>query len=167
MNNNIFQYRKHGTEDRFVIRNCIFFAVLSILMCCLFARCRYGFGITFADEFSQPAVIKRFFGGDRLLIDDWQPATTLIGYFLYRCISFFSKFNFTILELRILYVVFQAFVAMIVLLILGWRDLSSRIIAIAYLCSTPYGIMTISYNTVAIGAFLIFSALFFLNIIML
>ena len=47
-------------------------AILTIL------RCFYGFGISFADEFAHPASVMRYFFGDRLLIDDWHPPTTLL-----------------------------------------------------------------------------------------
>ncbi len=137
-----------------------FIISIGVLLALLIIRCFYGFGVAFADEFSQPAVVKRFFEGDRLLIDDWQPATTLIGFFIYSCISFLSRFEFTLLELRIFYVVFQFVVAALFLFFSGWKDKGTRICAIVYLCSTPYGIMSISYNTVAIGAFLIFLSLF-------
>lgn len=141
-------------------RDMLFLISLLGLFCLLTVRCFYGFGVSFADEFSQPAVVKRFFQGDRLLIDDWQPATTLIGYFLYACISFLPKFNFSLLELRIIYVIFQFAVALFFLFVSGWKDTGSRICVVAYLCSTPYGIMSICYNTVAIGLFILFLALF-------
>lgn len=131
-----------------------------IVLVAVFFRCFYGFGIEFSDEFAQSATVKRYFFGDRVLIDDWHPPTTLLGYCLYRLISFLPEFKFSILTLRTLYVIFQIAVSALLLLILGWQDEWVRISVLAYLCSTPYGIMSISYNTVAIAGFLLSVALF-------
>lgn len=142
------------------IKDVLFILIFMAVSVCLLIRCKYGFGMTYMDELSQPAVVKRFFSGDRLLVDDWQPATTLIGYFIYMCLSFLPKFNFSVLHLRMAYVLFQVIIAILFIASEGKDKTSARLGAIAYLCSTPYGIMSICYNTVAIGAFLLFSSLF-------
>ncbi len=135
-----------------------YFFLFGISVILLFVRCFYGFSIELSDEFSQPAVIKRFLLGDRLLVDDWQPATTLIGYYLYCVVRAFGGMNFNILHLRFAYVVFQISTAFLFLCVLDRNRIESKISALAYLFSTPYGIMSICYNTVAISSFLLFVA---------
>ena len=133
----------------------IIFGISAIL---LFIRCFYGIGISFSDEFSQPAVLKRFMYGDRLLIDDWQPATTLLGYLMY-CVTFFiPNISFSIIHMRIFYVLYQLIVTTLFVLIAGWDRQSTKVCALAYMFSTPYGIMSICYNSVAISSFILFLA---------
>ena len=133
----------------------IFLTLVSLII----ARCFYGLGLEFSDEFSQPATVKRFLHGDRLLIDDWQPATTLIGYLLY-CIAIpFKTMHLKIIQLRIIYVLYQVVITGLLFFLLGKRQLESGICAFTYLASTPYGIMSICYNTVAIASFMLFLVL--------
>ncbi|WP_034445942.1 hypothetical protein [Butyrivibrio sp. AE2032] len=141
----------------------LYLGAFAIVIAILVFRCFYGIGLSFSDEFSQPAVVKRFLQGDRVLIDDWQPATTLLGFFMSKIVGIFPAGGISLLGMRIAYVIFQVLVSCILLVVLGWKDPTTRIIAIAYLLSTPYGIMSICYNTVAIAGFLIFLALTFGN----
>lgn len=134
----------------------IWLLVFLISIILLFIRCLYGIGIDFSDEFSQPATVKRFLHGDRLLIDDWQPATTLIGYLIYSVCFWAPKSGVDIIYLRVVYVVFQVIVAMIFIRFAQFDRKAVKICALAYLFSTPYGIMSICYNTVAISAFVLF-----------
>ena len=144
------------------LKNCdlIFSLGIIIIFVALVFRCFYGIGLTFSDEFSQPAVVKRFLQGDRVLIDDWQPATTLLGFFMSGVLCFLPISGISLIGMRLAYVLFQVIITFVILLALGWRDTKNRIIALAYLISTPYGIMSICYNTVAIAGFVVFLALF-------
>ncbi len=140
-----------------------FVLVLIFICILLLLRCFYGIGIKFSDEFAQPAAVKRFLQGDRLLIDDWHPPTMLLGYIISNIIRFLPIGGISLIGIRITYVLFQLLVALVIMCGLGWNDATGRIIAITYLLSTPYGIMSICYNTVAIAGILIFLVLAFGN----
>ncbi|WP_022768226.1 hypothetical protein [Butyrivibrio sp. NC2007] len=141
-------------------RDYAFLLCIIVIVIALVFRCFYGLGLTFSDEFAQPAAVKRYLSGDRLFIDDWHTPTMMLGFVISRIVGFLPINGISVIQLRMIYVCFQFAIAGILLFAMGWKDSCSRVCVLAYLLSTPYGIMSNSYNTVSIGGFLVFLTLF-------
>ncbi len=158
------------------INYILFISAFVAIVILLVIRCFYGLGIEFNDEYVQPASVKRFFYGDRLLIEDWQVSSTLLAFFMYKLVHLFPGVKLTLIHMRLLYVAFQSIIALLFFFLTDRRmrevvdgngsggyllSCIPGVCTLAYLCSNPFGIQSICYNTVAIGMFLLTVTLFF------
>ena len=155
------QLRKNKIEkvDRRAI--VIFFLLIVVVIPCLMLRCRYSLSTASGDEFSQPATINRYLHGDIPLLDNWTASTMFSGFVMSLVCRLFGIGMVPVLTARYMYVVYQAIIAVLIVLLIPKKDMSHMTGCLAYLCSTPYNINRITYNTLSIGMFVLFCVLFF------
>lgn len=139
-------------RKRFTTEFWIFAGALLLLFSVFLWRQFYGFNKN--DEIFYISTVYRFFQGDAMLVDEWNNVQlfAFITYPLYCFIRFFQNSNEGIvLIFRIVYLIFQASVAVYCFCRLksaGWIRILP---ALYYFITTPYNINSLSYNTLAFG----------------
>ena len=128
---------------------------------CFFFRCRFSLGAAFSDEFSQPATVNRYLHGDVPIIDNWTASTMFSGFVMSLVCRLLGIGMVPILMARYLYVVYQAVIAAAIYFLMPKKNVALMASSLVYLCSTPYNINRITYNTLSIGLFILFCILFF------
>ena len=143
------------------ISNYFYALSIVVVIVLLLMRCRYSFSYVLSDEFSQPATINRYLHGDRPFIEEWTASTMLSGFVMSLFYRLFSVAKLSVLGLRYAYIFFQAILAFLIYALSKDKGMATKLGSLAYLCSTPYGINGITYNTISIGFMLLFCVLFF------
>lgn len=147
--------------SRITVKRIVVVLLFALICAGLFLRCQYSFGSSLVDEFSQPATVARYLRGDIPIKDNWSSSTMFSAFIMS---LFYRAFGFTklpILLSRYVYIVFQIAVVILVCFFSRKRSLALFFGCLIYLCSTPYNVNRITYNTLSIGTFLLFCALFF------
>lgn len=150
---------KRSTKSE--ISNYFYAFSIVVVIALLVMRCRYSFSYVLSDEFSQPATINRYLHGDRPFIEEWTASTMLSGFVMSLFYRLFSVAKISVLGLRYAYIFFQAVITLLIYALSKDKGMATKLGSLAYLCSTPYGINGITYNTISIGFMLLFCVLFF------
>ncbi len=142
--------------DKIKKQNLFFLAGLFGIGVILFWRCFYSVNTT--DEAYYIGTAYRFWYGDGMLCDEWNPTQQMCSFWLY---PFYALFRLIlgsnegmILAFRLLYIVFQLAVSGYLygkLKKYGWI---SVLPVYLYLLSTAFNINSLSYNTMANSSFL-------------
>jgi len=114
-------------------------------------KCPYGFGGS--DEGFYLTVAHRLSLGDSLFVDEWH-LSQLSSFFLLPFVKLFRAINGSnegiILASRYLYVLMHATVSALVYLRLKKFGVMAAMASLLYLIYTPFDMMTLSYNTIAL-----------------
>lgn len=143
-------------NQRKVLTFAGFVGVLLVLFAVFAWRQFYGFNKN--DEIFYISTVYRFFQGDAMLIDEWNNGQmfAFVTYPFYYLIWLLHPSNEGIVWIaRMMYLIFQAVVALYMYLRLrrfGWVRM---IPALFYFVTTPYNINGLSYNTLAFGFLLL------------
>lgn len=138
-----------------------YWIVFAIICVCLFVRCRYSLSASLSDEFSQPATVNRFLHGDVPILDNWTASTMFSGFVMSFFYWLFGIGMMPVLTARYMYIVYQIVIAAAIFLLMPKRNVAVMAASLVYLCSTPYNINRITYNTLSIGLFILFCVLFY------
>lgn len=137
-------------------QNLWFLAGLLGIGIILFWRCFYGVNTT--DEAYYIGTVYRLWFGDGMLCDEWNPTQQMCSFWLY---PFYALFRLIlgsndgmILAFRLLYIVFQLFITCYLYKKLKVFGYKSFFPVFFYLLSTAFNINSLSYNTMANGAFI-------------
>ena len=131
----------------------ILFSVISIL---LFWKCRYGY--TYLDEAFYPTIAYRFIQGDAILNEEWsntQLSNVILIPILKCYIAIRGNLDGIYLAIRLLYTVCKIFISIFVYFKLRHFDeWSAKAASLMFLIFAGYGMMVLSYNSVASGGLL-------------
>lgn len=123
----------------------------------LFWKCRYGYAQL--DEAFYPTIAYRFLQGDLILYDEWSN-TQLSAVLLLPVIKAYTLFagstDGIYLFIRYLYVFIKIGISVFIYLRLRrYGKLKAYITALLFLIFASYGLMVLSYNTIALGGALV------------
>lgn len=151
--------KKFSRIDAFIF-GLIFISVSLIL----FWKCRYGYA--HLDEAFYPTIAYRFIQGDSILYDEWnntQLASLLLVPFLKVYISIKGNLDGIYITIRYVYTVFKILISLLIYNKLKhFNRRGSMISSLIFLCFAGYGLMVLSYNSIASGG-LLCSLLFLIN----
>lgn len=136
--------------NKWNIAYVVFLCLISVV---LFWKCKYGY--TFLDEGFYPTIAYRFIQGDRILFDEWNN-TQLSNFLLIPLMKGFLKINgdFTgiYLFIRYAYTVLKIVISISIYRTLkAYSKLGAMISSICFLVFAGYGMMCLSYNSMASG----------------
>lgn len=146
------------------LRLIIYLLFVLFISALLFWKCKYGYATL--DEAFYPTIAYRFFQGDRILFEEWnntQLYAVLVMPLLKAYISFNGSTEGIYLFLRYSYTVLKIMISTILYLSMRTKY-SERKVFIATVCFllfAEYGMMVISYNSVAAGGFTLFLMLLY------
>lgn len=145
MNEN--RIKKAGISNLTLLWILLFTAAFILMLC----KLPYGFGGD--DEGFYLSVAHRLVLGDRLFSDEWH-LSQLSSFFTYPILKLFMKFNggteAVLLFFRLCYVLIHSAVSAVVYFRLKKYGFGAVAASIALMLYTPLGMMTLSYNTLAI-----------------
>ncbi|MEE0859618.1 MAG: hypothetical protein U0M12_09185 [Acutalibacteraceae bacterium] len=143
--------KKEITKENTIFNHLIFTALMIIAVVFAIWKCSYGFGGN--DEAFYLTIPHRLLMGDSLLNDEWH-LSQLSGFLL---IPFVGIFEFItkstegiILAMRIIYIIFHSAVSVFIYIRLREYKYISMASALLYFLFTPFDIMALSYNTMAL-----------------
>jgi len=114
-------------------------------------KCPYGFGGS--DEGFYLTVAHRLSLGDRLFVDEWH-LSQLTSFFLLPFVKLFRAINGSnegiMLASRYLYVLMHGLVSALIFLRFKKYGFMAAVASVLYLIYTPFDMMTLSYNTIAL-----------------
>lgn len=131
----------------------IYIVAFMIISGVLFWKCRYGY--TFLDEGFYPTISYRFIQGDRILFDEWNN-TQLSNFLLIPLMKVFLKikgdFTGIYLFIRYVYTVLKIVIAISIYRTLkNYSKLGAMVSSVCFLVFAGYGLMCLSYNSMASG----------------
>ena len=142
--------------DKTKKQNVWFLIGLLLVGLLLFWRCFYGVNTT--DEAYYIGTVYRLWFGDGMLCDEWNPTQQMCSFWLYPFYVIFRMIlgsnDGMILAFRLLYIVFQLGISCYLYTKLKKYGYKSFFAVFFYLLSTAFNINSLSYNTMANGAFL-------------
>ena len=142
--------------------NILFVSLFIIFGIIIFWRCRYG--CASLDESFYLIFPYRFLQGDRFIVDEWnntQLASVFLMPIMYVYMKIVGNTDGIFLFMRYLYTVFNVLISIFIYLKLKkMNKYGAMVSSLFFLIYCPYNIMALSYNTIAIGAFI--CSLFFL-----
>lgn len=144
-------------KDRSGIYTGIAVAILGMVIIALFWKCRYGYAQL--DEAFYPTIAYRFLQGDAILYDEWSN-TQLSAVLLLPVIKIYMFLSGSTdgiyLFIRYLYTIFKIGISVFVYLKLKkYGKIEAYITALLFLIFASYGLMVLSYNTIAWGGALL------------
>lgn len=150
----------NGKDKRLFV---IIFYVLTfaIITICLIHRCKFTLSATSGDELSQSATVVRYLYGDRPILDNWTASTMFSAFVMGQICKLIGIYKLPVLTARYLYILYQVIIAIAIVILAPRKNMTSLWASLGYLCSTPYNINRITYNTLSIGLFILFGVLFF------
>ena len=130
----------------------------------LFWKCKWGYATL--DEAFYPTIAYRFLQGDRMLFDEWsntQLSSLVIMPFLKAFMAINGGTVGIYLCVRYTYTVMKIFISIYVFLVIRkkYDDIKAFFSAFLFLVFAGYGLMVLSYNSIAISGFLLFVLLVF------
>lgn len=153
---------KEGKINR--VETYIFGLLFIAVSLVLFWKCRYGYA--HLDEAFYPTIAYRFIQGDAILYDEWnntQLASLLLVPFLKVYIALKGNLDGIYLTIRYAYTVLKMLIALLIYNKLKhFNRRGSMISSLMFLCFAGYGLMVLSYNSIASGG-LLCSLLFLIN----
>ena len=151
-------------NKKYIIDTCIFGLLFIAVSLVLFWKCRYGYA--HLDEAFYPTIAYRFIQGDAILYDEWnntQLASLLLVPFLKVYIALKGNLDGIYLTIRYGYTVLKMLIALLIYNKLKhFNRRGSMISSLMFLCFAGYGLMVLSYNSIASGG-LLCSLLFLIN----
>ena len=137
--------------------NPVFWGLFLICGILILYKCRFGYA--YSDECFYLTIPYRLTQGDRLILNEWNPAQ-LAGFLLYPAVSLYLRiFGSTegiVLAFRYLYAALHLISA---LLLYGKlrknTEIGACILAILYTIYAPYGVMALSYNSMGLGTMML------------
>lgn len=143
-------------DDKINTPTLVFFFLLLVSVIFAFWKCLYGFGGN--DEAFYLTTAHRLSLGDIFIQDEWH-LSQLSGFLLLPIVSLYKLIMGStegiILTMRFLYVIFHVAVSVFVYRRLKNYGYISVFAAILYFIFTPYDIMALSYNTMALDLLVI------------
>lgn len=140
----------------YISSNVIYVILFSIISILLFWKCRYGY--TYLDEAFYPTIAYRFIQGDAILNEEWSNTqlSNLILIPVLKCyIAIRGNLDGIYLTIRFLYTVCKIFISIFVYFKLRQFDeWSAKAASLMFLVFAGYGMMVLSYNSVASGGLL-------------
>lgn len=127
-------------------------------------KCRFGF--VNIDEAYYLTIPYRFLRGDAMFLEEWNLAQTsslLICPFLWAYLGIVGTTEGILLAFRYVYTVLHGMTAVFVYVRLRRKNWGAAFASLLYLMFTPFGIMAMSYNSMAIGLIVIASILVYTN----
>lgn len=153
---------KEGKINR--VETYIFGLLFIAVSLVLFWKCRYGYA--HLDEAFYPTIAYRFIQGDSILYDEWnntQLASLLLVPFLKVYISIKGNLDGIYITIRYVYTVFKILISLLIYNKLKhFNRRGSMISSLIFLGFAGYGLMVLSYNSIASGG-LLCSLLFLIN----
>lgn len=134
------------------------FGIITILVSVLlFWKCQYGY-VTL-DEAFYPTIANRFLQGDKILFEEWsntQLSALVLMPFLKCYKAVIGDYTGVYLYLRYMYTIIKIVISICVFLRMKrYGECKAFFSALVFLIYASYGLMVISYNTIAIGGILL------------
>ncbi|MBQ8217684.1 MAG: hypothetical protein IJZ91_06975 [Oscillospiraceae bacterium] len=133
------------------VQSLIWFALFSAALVFAAWKCPYGFGGS--DEGFYLTVAHRLSLGERLFVDEWH-LSQLTSFFLLPFVKLFRAVNGSnegiMLASRYAYLAMHAIVSALVYVRLKKYGVMAAAASVIYLLYTPFDMMTLSYNTIAL-----------------
>ena len=144
-------------------KHSIYAAFLIITSAFLIWKCRYGFGNV--DESFYITIPYRLFKGDALFLHEWH-LSQMAGLLTYPIVSLYMSIKGStvgiVLFMRYVCTVLQIITAVFIYIRLNKINwLGAFLASISYLLYIPFGIMALSYNSIAIMALIICAVIIF------
>lgn len=136
-------------KNAYLITYWSVFVFISVI---LFWKARYGYANL--DEAFYLTIPYRFLQGDKIIFDEWSN-TQLSAFPLLPILSLYIKLNGTkgiYLFIRYLYTIFKCFISLFIYYKLRkYNQTGAMLTSICFLVFAAYGLMVLSYNSMAIG----------------
>lgn len=139
------------------ILRSFYLSVTLIVIFSLFYKCKYGYATL--DEAFYPTIAKRFLQGDRILFDEWnntQLSALVIMPFLKIYSLFHHDYSGVYLYFRYAYTVIKILITFLLFFNLRrFGEFKAYVVSLIFLIYCCYGLMVISYNSIAIFGILL------------
>lgn len=110
------------------------------------------YGCNTADEMFYISTVERFYRGERMLIDEWQPSQQLCAFLIYPlyCVlrAVLGSTEGIVMAYRFSFLVYHFAVSVICFARLGKKGQAAVAAVLLYLIYVPFGFFTLSYNTI-------------------
>lgn len=141
----------------------IWIILFSFIAVAIFFKCKYGY--TYLDEGFYPTIAYRFIQGDQILVDEWNN-TQLSNFILIPLMKFFLRlkgdFTGVYLFIRYIYTICKIIISILIYIVMNkYNKLSAMVASLFFLTYASYGMMVLSYNSIAFGGLLVCLLLLF------
>ena len=141
----------------------VWITLFTAIVFAIFWKCKYGY--TYLDEGFYPTIAYRFIQGDRILVDEWNN-TQLSNFILIPFMKLFLKsrgdFTGVYLFIRYTYTICKIIISIFIYMIMKkYNKLGAMVVSLFFLIYASYGMMVLSYNSLASGGMLICLLLLF------